>query len=195
MYFNLVDRGIDYPIGALQPLPGHRDVAYTKGFLVFHMLARKVGRETFRRALRDIADAHAAQPLEWWRFLQELERRSGVDLAKFYDQWLHRTGAPSWSERWRNIEGGVEVTIQQTSPVYELEMPVRITLESGSIVDTMVVADAEETTLIIPLTGRATQVSIDPDYHILRRVTDKARDHAGRSGPLRISPNLRCRAF
>jgi aminopeptidase N len=173
-YFRLVDRGLDHPVGVLQPLDAHRDLAYTKGSFFLYMLAHKVGRERFRIALREVADAHAFQKVEWWTFLQELQRRVDVDLSLFYDQWLHRTGAPSWTSTWSNVPGGVEVTLQQTAPAYQLDLPVRVTLESGATLERNVLLESEEKTLHLPTPSRASSVEIDPDFQILHRPTPPA---------------------
>ena len=173
-YFSNVDRGIDHPIGALQSLPGHRELAYTKGFLFFHMLARKVGIERFRTAIRDIEAAHPYQSVPWWSFLAELEERTGAGLASFYDQWLNRTGVPSWSSAWRNVEGGVEVTLRQTLPAYVLDLPLRVTLDGGRTVEATMHVDAEETSAFIATPAPATKVDVDPDFHVLHRIAPPA---------------------
>ena len=173
-YFENVDRGNDHPIGALQPMPEHRQLAYTKGFLFFHMLARKVGVERFRTALAEIVRGHPHQSLPWWTFLAEIEKRTGSDLATFYDQWLNRTGAPSWTSSWRNVAGGTELTLRQSAPTYVLDLPVRVTLEGGKTIETVVHLDAAEATIVIAAPAPAASVEVDPDFHILHRLAPPA---------------------
>ncbi|HYC61272.1 MAG TPA: M1 family aminopeptidase, partial [Thermoanaerobaculia bacterium] len=167
-YFRLVDGGIDHPIGALQRLPGHSDLAYTKGSMVFHMLSRSVGRERFRDALRKTTNASPYQTMPWWKFLSELERHAAVDLSAFYDQWFHRVGAPSWTFTWRNVDQAVEVTIRQTEPAYTLDLPIRVTVQDGAIVETEIRVVSSEETHLIPSIP-AINVELDPDFHVLHR--------------------------
>jgi hypothetical protein len=168
-YFRLVDSGVDHPLGALQSLPGHHDIAYNKGFMFFHMLSRKIGREGFRNALRRAATASAYQEVRWWKFLSEIERLAGVDLTTFYEQWLHREGTPAWSLEWRNADGAVEVSVTQTAPPYSLDLPVRITLDDGRVIETEMHIDTIEETTVVRTASRVTNVEIDPDFHVLRR--------------------------
>ncbi|HKR61051.1 MAG TPA: hypothetical protein VJS64_15130, partial [Pyrinomonadaceae bacterium] len=53
-YFKLVGKGIDGPIGDLPADEKFRNVAYNKGFLVWDMLSREIGRQKFQRVLRGI---------------------------------------------------------------------------------------------------------------------------------------------
>jgi len=91
------------------------------------------------------------------------------DLTVFEDQWLHRTGAPTLSLGEVEFKDDkVKVKVEQLAPIYDLEVPVVVTTAKG------------DTEHIVRLTGESDeftikgqgirQVSIDPDYHLFRRL-------------------------
>ena len=168
-YFELVGRGVDHPVGRLEHSQDHRQIAYTKGALVWHMLAREVGHERFQRALAGIVRAYAFRGITWRRFLDEIEARSGRRLDWFYEQWFERTGAPDLRLSWNQHGGAVRGVVAQTPPYYRATLEVRVEEEGGRTRTVRVAVDGAETPFSVPVRARVLSVTLDPDYHVLRR--------------------------
>jgi aminopeptidase N len=168
-YFELVGRGVDHPLGRLERSPDHRQIAYTKGALVWHMLAREVGHERFGRALAGIVRAYAFRGIRWQRFLDEIAARSGRRLDWFYEQWFERTGAPEFRLSWRQEGGAVRGAVTQTAPHYRATLEVVVEEEGGRQRTVLIRADGAETPFSIPARARVRSVTLDPDFHVLTR--------------------------
>jgi aminopeptidase N len=176
-YFELVGRGVDHPLGRLERSPDHRQIAYTKGALVWHMLAREVGHERFGRALAGIVRAYAFRGIRWQRFLDEIAARSGRRLDWFYEQWFERTGAPEFRLSWRQEGGAVRGAVTQTAPHYRATLEVVVEEEGGRRRTVRVRADGAETPFSVPARARVRSVTLDPDFHVLMR-TGQSANHA-----------------
>ena len=137
-YFKIVGTGID---GKLADLPADekvRNIAYNKGFFVWDMLSREIGRTKFQRVLRRITERYAFKQLTWKEFWREIEAGAGRDLGWFYEQWFERTGAPEFqaaaeAERHRRIgtqaKGEGPVAVDEDARRGELELQ-RLALEA-----------------------------------------------------------------
>jgi aminopeptidase N len=90
-YFKLVGAGFDNKLSDLQPKLEHRNIAYSKGFLVFDMLSREIGRERFQRILHNLTRRSAFREIRWNEFLRAFETGAGRNLRWFYEQWFERS--------------------------------------------------------------------------------------------------------
>lgn len=168
-YFRLVGAGDDAPIGSLEPREGHRNLAYTKGALVFDMLARELGPDTFRRILHDITRRHRLRRVPWPTFLEEIERGAGRDLHWFYEQWFHRTGAPDFALTWSQEGDQLRGRITQPPPFYRANLSVEARGAGPADKATKVVkVDGASTDFAIHVPFRVTAVELDPAYEVLR---------------------------
>jgi hypothetical protein len=146
-----------------------RAVGYGKSMMVFHMADRLVGEANFRNALRVVAAEHQFTAATWSDFMAAFAAAGDRDLTAFQAQWLTRAGAPELRlERTDFQPDQVTVVIAQSEPVYDLEVPVVVTSDSGTVehVVRLEAASGEFT-----LAGRGIrQVAVDPDYHLFRRL-------------------------
>ncbi|HEX5760943.1 MAG TPA: hypothetical protein VF121_17280 [Thermoanaerobaculia bacterium] len=96
-YLMLSAAGLDAPLADL-PAEGAlpRLLVNTKGFLVWDMLARAVGRAELREALRGVVRRHANGRIRWTEFRAALERELGRELGWFWSPWMEGTGAPDF---------------------------------------------------------------------------------------------------
>lgn len=111
--------------------PASQAIGYGKAAMVFHMLRRSLGEDAFWGALRDIYRERLFKETSWDDLQAAFERRAGVSLARFFDQWLSRTGAPRLElvrvDRQRQGEGWVvSGEIVQEPPIYHLDLTVRV---------------------------------------------------------------------
>ena len=68
----------------------------------------------------------------------------------------------------------IELSLQQTPPPYQLNLPIAIELANGQIHDTSITIKGEKPTVIIPVPSKPTHLEVDPHYHMFRRLQ---RDH------------------
>ncbi len=68
---------------------------YVKGKYFVHALRNKIGDARFFRAMRGIQRTRGGGVLSMNAWRNTLERRTGVDLTSFWDEWVLTTGRPS----------------------------------------------------------------------------------------------------
>jgi hypothetical protein len=168
-YFKLVGAGFDHKLADLPPGQKSRDLAYNKGFLVWDMLAREIGRENFRRILHTIARRYAFRELTWNEFWHAIEAGAvGRDLKWFYEQWFERTGAPEWQLTWSQQGRRLRGAITQAAPYYRATLEVAVQGSEGQYLTHHVKVSGARTEFIMPVSFRAQSVTLDPHYLVLR---------------------------
>lgn len=177
-YFKTIGKGIDGPIGDLPADEKFRNIAYNKGFLVWDMLSREIGRQKFQSVLRGITRRYAFRQLTLKELWRAIEIGAGRDLGWFYQQWFERTGAPEFQLIWKQEGNKVRGTITQTAPHYRATLQIEIKGENGKRLMRNVKVAGARATFIVPAAFRARSVTLDPHYLVLRW-TPEYRSAAG----------------
>ena len=167
-YFKLVGAGIDHPLSNLNSSLEHRNLAYNKGFLVFDMLSREIGREKFQHILHNITRRYAFRDITWSEFLRAIETGAGRDLQWFYEQWFERTGAPDFQLTWKQESGTLRGVITQTLPYYQASLEIEAKNNQGQRLIRPVKVRGAETSFSFPVTFRVESAALDPKYLVLR---------------------------
>jgi hypothetical protein len=167
-YFKLVNKGIDGPLGDLPADSKFRDVAYNKGFFVWDMLSREIGRRKFQHILRNITRRYAFQRVTIKELWRAIEAGAGRDLSWFYKQWFERTGAPDFQLTWKQEPAVVHGTITQMAPYYRATLEVEFAGDDGQRFSRSVRVDGPQTTFALPARFRVRSVTLDPHYLVLR---------------------------
>lgn len=167
-YFKLVGAGIDQPLSNLNPSMEHHNIAYNKGFLVFDMLSREIGREKFRHVLRNITRRYAFRNIMWSEFLRAIETGAGRNLQWFYKQWFERTGAPDFGLAWNQTGRKLQGIITQSAPYYQATLEIEAKNNQGQRVNHTLKVRGAETSFSLPINFRAESVTLDPHYLVLR---------------------------
>jgi hypothetical protein len=154
--------GYDFPLGAMPYSPGAYELADRKGVLVYDLLARTMGRDRFRNAMKSVTSRYAYGSITWEDLLGAFDASSDRDLGWFYAQWFERSGSPSLTPRWSQSGDALELTIAQPDPPYRLPLPIRIELEDGSALDGTVELAGPETVVRLPVPTRVRKVELDP---------------------------------
>ena len=151
-------------------------IGYGKGAMLFHMLHRIVGDETFYRSLRQLIENHRFRNASWEDIRKAFETNYGKDLGWFFSQWLDRKGVPSLVVE----DPGVLVLKGTPSVSFILRQegePYKINLSLD------MVAGTEETTKKVEF-GKEKQymdiatdekpgtLIIDKDYDVMRKLQD-----------------------
>lgn len=167
-YFKLVNEGIDGPLGDLPADAKFRDVAYNKGFFVWDMLSREIGRRKFQRILRNITRRYAFQRLTIKELWRAIEANAGRDLSWFYKQWFERMGAPDFHLTWKQVGTVVHGTITQMAPYYRATLEVEFAGSDEQRFSRSVRVNGPQTRFALTARFRVGSVTLDPHYLVLR---------------------------
>jgi len=176
-FLSRIPAATDRPLGTYDRPGGcSRSIAYDKGAMVFHMLARKMGQENFWAAMRRFTAEYVGKTASWDDIRRLCEAQSGLDLGTFFGQWVRRPGCPDMTiqrARYDSTAGVLELSVGQTGPAFEVNLPIRIT-HTGGTTDVDVAIEVAEQTVGIPLDAAPVTVELDPDYHVFRRMPPDA---------------------
>jgi len=143
-----------------------------KGSMVFHMLARELGRPRFLEAVRHAVETYAGDTFGWDGWVSVLGEGAGRDLKRWFAPWLYLPGAPILEIGTLKVAGNVVAgTIRQAQPgpAYPLRIPVRVTTGAGAE-EHVVLSASKETAFSLTTKTRPRRVEIDPDHHIFRKI-------------------------
>jgi hypothetical protein len=169
-YFLLQQLGADRPLSQLTGEGQDHNLSDAKGYWVWWMTRDALGEERFRTAMQALQREFAGKRMSLADVRRTIVANSANrgDMERFLSQWLDRTGAPSLTLTWQPRGAGrIEVSVRQTSPLYDLRVPVVITTTEGRI-STFVHTHSELQTTLVRIRGTVLDVALDPDYRILR---------------------------
>ncbi|MFM2244646.1 MAG: hypothetical protein RL071_720 [Pseudomonadota bacterium] len=145
-----------------------------------HMLRGILGEDTFWAAVRDYLRRYEHRFAETDDFRRVLEEHSGLSLAPFFDQWLHRAGYPKLEGTWtwdgdRRV-GRLELRQTQVRPeagvgLFQLDLTVAIQRSCGRWERLPLAVRGERATLEFSANFEPLQIIVDPDGAVLQ-VTD-----------------------
>jgi hypothetical protein len=175
-YATLVSPSNDFPLsdftGRTDPVT--KVIGYDKGAMFFHMLRKKVGKENFQIALRELYARRLFQETSWNDFRQIFEEISGIPLKLFFEQWVNRKGAPQLIlediEFARSENGGqIRGKLVQNPPFYDLRVVISLETNREKTAKTIFLnnesASFEFKTEDIPR-----KITVDPDIDIFRKM-------------------------
>jgi aminopeptidase N len=147
---------------------------YQKGGWTLHMLRTLVGDSAFFRGIRDYYTAHLDGNAVTDDLMAAVEKRSGMKLGWFFDQWLRRPGCPSLTTSWRYDAASRRVVldieqVQQSAP-YQLTLSTAVTDAAGAVHLVKVEIPARRTshlTLPLALTAAPRALAFDPAVELL----------------------------
>jgi hypothetical protein len=153
--------------------PASRAIGYGKGAMVFHMIRNEIGDRAFFGALREICRGRLYRSATWGDFERAFSRSSGRDLSSFMKQWLTRPGGPhlALTKVTRRREGPgwtVSGTVVQTSPFYELRLPLQLETDNGPPVRELLRVTQELTPFSLFSPTEPRHLYLDPDAEEFR---------------------------
>ncbi|EGV30127.1 peptidase M28 [Thiorhodococcus drewsii AZ1] len=178
-YADYVRASQDFPLTEFRANHGStsQSIGYNKGAMLFHMLRRQLGEETFKQALRRFYRDNRFRAASYADWRLAFESVSGRDLGKFFSTWTQRTGAPRLElsdAKSRRTNAGFEVTgtILQTQPEtpFPLQIPILIEQRDGAPVRLKIASDSRETAFTATLDSAPTRVAVDPEFDLFRQL-------------------------
>ncbi len=148
-----------------------RAVVYDKGAMVLHMLRRLVGDEAFFGGLRRFYNTWRFQKAGTDDLRAPMEQASGLDLRRFFDQWVLGEGLPQVTCAWRTEErdGAREAVLdlEQAGEVYDVPVTVTVEQSDGRVATVLVKLADRRAEVRVPLTGAVRKVDINRDQAAL----------------------------
>jgi hypothetical protein len=185
-YSNYVNENNDFSLATFtsRTTPATRTVGYGKGAMIYHGLRRILGDEAFYGALKSFYRNHIYRYASWDDLRAEFEKAGGVDLDWYFDQWIQGVGGPMLHLKDVGMPGespkSVTFTLSQEGADAPYRIDVPVVLETTEGAEEHFLAFHElETAFSVQSRGTPVSLSVDPDFHLFRRMN-----------PLEIPPSL-----
>ncbi|MFA4837945.1 MAG: M1 family aminopeptidase [Candidatus Neomarinimicrobiota bacterium] len=158
-------------------------VVYDKGAWVLHMLRKIVGESGFDQILRTYREAYDMSVAQTRDFQRVCESVSGMNLDRFFDEWVYGEGQPHYKFNWRRNRNDDRSwllalhidQVQTTSTVFSMPIDVVVKTENGD--ESLTIWDSlpsQDFTMIC--TAKPLSIEIDPGSWILKSVSDVTVD-------------------
>ncbi|HOI42295.1 MAG TPA: M28 family peptidase [Elusimicrobiales bacterium] len=179
-YADYVKEGKDFPLTEFRSRHSSASeaVGYGKALMMFHMLRLKLGDERFLAGLRGFYAANKFRSAAFDDLRAAFERASASDLGRFFAQWTERAGAPeigleNVSARRKGKTWSLRLRLTQSAPgeVYELDIPLRVTLKGGEAALETVRLDSAAAGFSFDYPAQPLNVEIDPEFDVFRKVS------------------------
>jgi hypothetical protein len=174
-----IPNGKDKPLNTYGQKDGAgRSIAYTKGAVIFDMLARDIGQQNFWNALKHLHKTRMGTHVNWTDLKNAFQQECGRDLTEFYDQWIENGGAPQFklaAATYSQSTKTFTVTVKQTGKPFHVILPLRLDYENAQATITGVEMKSPEQSFNIPTNHAPTTVTLDPEYHVFRKVPPNQR--------------------
>ena len=182
-YSTLVAPQRDFALDRFQSRydPVTRTIGYDKGAMVFHMIRQTLGEKAFWGALRELYHTRLFKRTSWSDLQQAFETHGQRSMQDFFDQWVHRRGAPRFSldgvraeytgDTWK-----VKGQIIQTQPYFTF--PLMLALETRK----------QSTLKQIFVAGQTTSFELSADHQPQRLIADQDNNIFRWLSPSEIPP-------
>ena len=170
----------DYPVAQFLRKNDERDnaIGYQKAALVFHLLRREIGDDSFWRGLKAFVSRFRNRAADWGSLETVFSQESHRDLRWFFVQWVEQSGAPALSLgeiSAHRVEGDdgqeawqLTVELQQAGKPFRMAIPLVIIMKDTMQTRWMTISQSEETIeFVLPL--QPLWVKLDPDLMAFRR--------------------------
>jgi hypothetical protein len=162
----LLASGFDLPLSNMPRGGESYALSDSKGYLAYDLVAQRLGRANFRRALHDVVRTYGFGGLTWDQFVQTLRRHTppgrNSELDTLVSEWFDRGGLPVLTLMWEGRRDSVRVTIEQQGAPYHLDVPVRIELDDGTARMEVMSISSATTVETFAARGTARDVILDP---------------------------------
>jgi len=153
-------------------------LAYPKGSWILHMLRAQVGEDLYRRAIKTYLERHQYGNVTTEDLKAVFEELSGRSFDQFFDQYVYHAGQPelalnySWDDKSKLARINVQQSQRISDDVMLFNVPLTIRFKGkfGQEDRTITVKEKSED-FYFTLPGAPEIVRIDPDLHLLARIS------------------------
>ncbi|MBT4981330.1 MAG: hypothetical protein HOL51_04650 [Gemmatimonadetes bacterium] len=148
---------------------------YPGGAWRLHMLRKHVGDEAFWLATRDYLELYHEQVVETEDFRRVVEVRAGLNLVRFFDEWVLSRGYPKLKATFQHDaeKGEARLVVEQIQEdekkgvgKFRLSLAVEYVDDDGAHRVALAVDDTRQT-LRFSVQGKCAMIRIDPDCEAL----------------------------
>jgi hypothetical protein len=149
------------PQGQEEILLAHQ-LATSKGALVLRYFASLVGEARFHAALRSFIAAKAGGRTSWGELEAWIDAQTGGGHSWFFEQWLHRPGAPELAISYCVAGRTLRAEVSQSGTPFRLQLPLEIE-QAGAKRRVSAEVAGPVTRLSFDGAGTDAMLSVDPD--------------------------------
>jgi len=169
-------------------------LSYSKGSWVLHMLRHVVGDTKFFDILRTYHKSEqfrfGTATTEDFQYLSE--QVSGINLEKFFHQWIYEEYYPQFMVNWNWIQNGpnydIELEIRQQQSNHLFWMPIDVTIKTTEGEFTFVVWDSlESQNFQISVSSEPLLLEIDKNNWILKTIQEEIKNPTFEKGILLVN--------
>ncbi len=146
--------------------------SYQKGGWVLHMLRTMIGDSAFWTGIQAYYAEYRDANAETADFRKVMERVSGEDLSRFFEQWVFTAGQPVLDVSWKYLRSSrsIEVTVRQLQKGKIFDFPLEIAVFSPGEPNYQVHSlhiNKESQVIAIPAAQTPSKVELDPHVNLL----------------------------
>lgn len=175
-FTNVVDETNDFPVNKFSSRhdAASEAIGYGKSMMMWHMLRRKLGDETFKKGFALFYEKFKFKTASFDDIRISFETVTGTGLQTFFNQWLSRTGAPEIAIREAKVDEVADkyqvlISLQQKqkAAAFDVDIPVLISTEKGT--ETFVVSMTDKMQdFQFSLADKPLKLAVDPQYDVFR---------------------------
>lgn len=182
-YADFVNKNNDFPLSDFlsRQSPAEEAIGYGKCLMMNHMLRREYGDKAFLDAYKLFYNDFKFKKATFNNIKTCFEKITRDDLDLFFEQWVNRTGAPSFTlsdvvvtKEGENYVLLFKINQVQEADVFWLNLPVAVYLEGDtSVTMKTVISDKRTVQCKYLFSKRPLKVVADPQFDVFRLVDKK----------------------
>ena len=153
-------------------------IGYQKAAMVFHMLRRELGNQTFFTGIRSLVKGWSGKYANWDTLEKVFEDSSKRELHWFFTQWVEQSDAPMVSilngqiRTKKKSDGDFHLlfTLTQQEPAFRIQLPLVVELANGQTHKTRIQLLSREQPVTVRVPSRPLRLKLDPHYEAFRRL-------------------------
>jgi len=175
-FTNVVDETNDFPLNKFGSRhdAASEAVGYGKSLMMWHMLRRKLGDETFKKGFTLFYENFKFKTASFDDIRTSFETVTGNDLKPFFTQWLSRTGAPEIaiivakvSKTSDKFHVSLLLEQKQKADVFIVDIPIVIATPKGLETFIVNMKDRKQD-FEFELSSEPLKLAVDPQYDVFR---------------------------
>ncbi|HHB79913.1 MAG TPA: peptidase M28, partial [Saprospiraceae bacterium] len=155
-------------------------IGYGKSLMMWHMLRRKFGDETFLRAMQKFYRSNKFKRASFDDIRLAFEAVTEQDLKPFFEQWVTRKGAPELvledTQVQKLLDGTYQVAIslrqKQEEPAFVLDVPLAIVTQNGTL-EFVREMKTKSQKFVFSTESEPMKVLVDPKFDLFRILDSK----------------------
>jgi aminopeptidase N len=150
---------------------------YPGGAWRIHMLRSIMGDEAFWLGVKTYIEKFSKKTVQTSDFQSCLEEASGLNLSRFFDEWLFSKGYPKLKGQYDYNDHCIDISMTQTQvdesnqvPLFGLSLEVEITTDANNVYNGVLTfdqLDTVSTSIQLPQGENPTQLRMDPEGKVL----------------------------